>query len=98
MVWITLVGFSDASGIQKSTVLDKAFVTLTFLYIGHFRQQYKLIAEMRSTCPKLAIVGLSWEMCAIGFFNIEYDYCSLQGKMQICLWLWRILCRIIGGS
>jgi hypothetical protein len=35
-------------------VLDKAFVTVTVQYIGHLRQQYKLIAEMRSTCPKLA--------------------------------------------
>ena len=39
---------------KNLSVLDKAFVTLTVQYIGHLRQQYKLIAEMRSTCPKLA--------------------------------------------
>src|SRR5438552_17046483 len=29
-------------------------------------------------------------MYVIGFFNIEYDYCSLHGKMQIRLRLWRM--------
>src|SRR5438046_3732826 len=39
---------------KNLSVLDKSFVTLTVQYIGHLRQQYKLIAEMRFTCPKLA--------------------------------------------
>src|SRR5436189_671874 len=39
---------------KNLSVLDKSFVTLTVQYIGHLRQQYKLITEMRSTCPKLA--------------------------------------------
>ena len=79
-------------------VLDKAFVTLTVQYIGHLRQQYKLIAEMRSTCPKLANRWVVMGNVCAWFLQHRVRLLQFAGENANILWLWRILRCIIGGS